>query len=245
MGCCTSSFSLPADAPEEERLFLQREYELGYSAHSSIEVVGVISANRAEDKVSISQFNEIAKNLALNCKDLDTLGTPINALYYKMMERGKYDAVKLSVMGALLGKGQHKGPQFLASISVKGAQVVTLAEIQSLFDAMLFISCEALPVLASCSINEEPAPGQAYDRSFIQEFAASLRPGCPKLCERLTNSLLRGRKELPVREFLAAFEANETLLGLVSPYAVRKAVRMEMSGLRKTASRSLSSGFKK
>ena len=103
MGCCSDHPSVRPNVPEEELLITHKEQELGYRSIPASRVLAAIKSNSERAKVSIEKFNTIAVDLALNTKDIDSLDVPLGMFYQKLKEKGKYDLLKLGVLGVLLG----------------------------------------------------------------------------------------------------------------------------------------------
>jgi len=227
MGCCNARPALPPDAPEEERTIAAKEAELGYSKNPAPQVFTTIKKNSDAGKISPSKFNTIALELALNTTDYDSPDTPMCTFYTKLKEKGKYDLVKLGVLGVLLGRGAGKAALYFDCVAKEDGSPLESAEVRALFDALFFVSAEALPVLVKVEDGETATPGLSMVASKVTDYVNSLKAGKDNLAERYTNAVMKGRGKVTAQDFVAAFEGDENLSALTTPFGVRSALKKE------------------
>lgn len=227
MGCCNPRPALPPDAPPEERIFGDKEAELGYNKHQAQQVLAVIKANTDGEKVLHSKFNTITVELKLNTTDIDSPGMPMATFYQKFKkEGGKYDALKLAVLGVLLSRGASKAALYFDAIGKEGA--IESADVRLFFDTLFFVSAEALPLLAAQSDEgDTPASSASMPAAKVTELVNSFKSGKDGLAERYTNLVMKGKGKVTSQDFVTAFEGDENLRVLTTPFAVRTALKNE------------------
>ena len=226
MGCCSARPALPPDAPEEERTFAAKEMELGYSKNPATLVLASIKKNSDAGKISPSKFNTIALELGLNTTDYDSPDTPMCTFYGKFKEKSKYDFVKLGVLGVLLGRGVGKAALFFSCVAKEDGSPLESAEVRAFFEALFFVSAEALPLLAKVGDDETPTPG-SMPASTLTAYISTLKSGKDNLAERYTNAVMKGRGKVTLQDFVTTFEGDENLSALTTPYGVRTALKKE------------------
>lgn len=232
MGCCNSRPSLPPDAPEEERTFAAKETDLGYSKNPSSLNLAAIKKNSDGTKIPINKFNTIALDLGLNTTDFDSPDMPMGMFYQKLKEKGKFDLLKLSIVGVLLGRGSEKAGLFFDCVANESRAPLESAEVRSFFDALFYVSAEALPVLVQVTEGETPATDLTLTPTKLTDYIANLKPGKDSLAERYTNLVMKGRGRVTQQDFVGAFESDENLSALVTPFAVRAALKKEASSMQ-------------
>ena len=226
MGCCSSSLSIPSRASEEERLFVKREQQLGFSVHSPLQVLQVFKRHQTQsDYISIAEFNAIARDLKLDVRELDLCGSPTNRLYGQLGQKGMYDSLRLRTLAALLSQGRDKAEAYFACIAHTG--VVSAAQVKSFFTAMVYVSGEVLPLLTASESAEEAFEGNSYEHEFVQSCVQRLQMGRDTLVERWTNLVIEGNSQITAEHFKASFRREEELSALRSPYKVRKALKKQ------------------
>lgn len=225
MGCCNSPPSLPPDAPKEERAFAAREAELGYSKNSASHNLAVIQKN--SDGTKILKFDIIAQELGLKIAEFDNPEVAMGKFYQKLKEKGKYDQLKLSLMGVLLGRGPLKPALLFACIAHDSQSPLESVEIRAFFNALFYISADALPVLTLAQEKEPETPKQPSAPCKLTEYVTLLKSGKDSLAERCTNLVMKGRGKVTMQDFVEAFEGEERLRELVTPFAVRLALKRE------------------
>lgn len=230
MGCCDSRPSLPPDAPEEERTFAARESVLGYSKNPASLNLTTIKKNSDGAKIPINKFNTIALDLGLNTTDFDSPDMPMGMFYQKLKEKGKFDLLKLSVVGVLLGRGTDKAGLFFDCIANDSRTPLESSEVRSFFSALFYISSEALPVLTEVTEGATSTPGLSL--TSLTDYIASMKPGKDSLEERYTNLVMKGRGRVTQEDFVGAFESDENLRTLVTPFAVRSALKKESNAMQ-------------
>jgi hypothetical protein len=217
--------SIPSRASEEERLFVKREQQLGFSVHSPLQVLQVFERHQIQsDHISIAEFNAIARDLKLDVRELDLCGSPINRLYGQLGEKGMYDSLRLRTLAVLLSPGRDKAEAFFGCIAQTG--VVSTAQVKSFFTAMVYVSGEVLPLLTASS-DEEAIEGNSYEHEFVQSCVQRLQMGRDTLVERWTNLVTGGSSQITAEHFKASFRREEELSALRSPYKVRKALKKQ------------------
>lgn len=217
---------MPSRASEEERLFVQREQQLGFSVHLSSQVVQTFARHQTQPSlISISEFNAITRDLKLDVRELDLRGSPINRLYGQLSERGVYDSVKLRTLAVLLSKGRDKAEAYFACIAPAGE--VSAVQVKSLFSAMVYLSGELLPLLAASESDEEAIEGKSYEHEFVQSCVERMQLGRDTLIGRWTNLVLGSHSQATTEQFKASFRREDELSALRSPYKVRKALKKQ------------------
>lgn len=252
MGCCNARPALPPDAPEEERAFSAKEAELGYSKNPAAQVLASIKKNSDAGKISPSKFNTIALELGLNTTDYDSPDTPMCTFYGRFKDKSKYDLLKLSVLGVLLGRGASKAALFFECLGKEDGVPLESADVRAFFDTLFFVSAEALPLLAKAEEGAAATPGLTMVADAVGKYVEQLKSGKDGLAERYTNAVMKGRGKVTVQDFVSAFEGDENLSALTTPFGVRTALKKEApkpAGAPKAAiallGKGLLGGFKK
>jgi len=227
MGCCNPRPSLPRDAPEDERAIITKEAELGYDKNAAIRNLEVIKKNSDGTKITLDKFNTIAQELGLNLTDFDSPDMPLSMFYQKLKEKGKYDQLKLGLVGVLLGRGSGKAALLFDCIANDSRASLESAEVRALFDALFHVSADALPVLVKAQEAESETPGQSLASSKFTEYITNLKAGKDSLAERFTNLVMKGRGKVTQQDFVGAFGSDENLKALETPIAVRVALKRE------------------
>ena len=220
MGCCTTSLTF--EIPQEDRLFVQRELELGFSAHTCSRILQVFQKHQKQtDSISIAEFNALARDLKLEVHELDLRGSAVNRLYTQMSQQGVYDPVKLRTLAVLLSKGKDKADAYFSCISSTG--IATATQVRSLFSTLTLISGQLLPLLAASSY-EDSVDDRTYNPDFVQTYIRRLELGQETAVERWTNLVLCGNSEVTGHHFCHIFQSQEELRALHSPFQVRLAL---------------------
>ena len=225
MGCCAPGPALPPDAPEEEKTLSKRESELGYSSHIASKFMEVLLANSEGGRVTANQFTTIASTLNLNITDYDSPDTPMGKFYGRLKEKGKFDAVKLGVVGILLGRGDGKPAQFYDCIARKEERMMGPEDVKLLFEAMTLVSGDVLPMLAKPDDEQAPVAGTTLAPAILTEYVNKIKSGKEVFVEASSNDVMRGRQKVTREDFVGAFQSSEKLAALTTPFAVRKAMK--------------------
>lgn len=228
MGCCAARVALPPDAPEEEKTITLREAELGFSNHPAAKFMAVLLENSEGGRVTVNQFNTIATTLGLNTTDYDSPDTPMGKFYGRLKEKGKFDAVKLGVVGVLLARGEGKARHLFEIVAEKDKSPIDAAKVKSLFEAMAFVCGEVLPMLAKPSEDgSTPASGPVLTLAAATEYMNKLKSGKDTFVERCSNALMRGRGKVTQDDFASTYDGDDNLKVMTTAFQVRLALKKD------------------
>jgi len=217
MGCCSckSDHVTNLEAPEEELEILKKEKTNGLAFVDAHKTVHEIHFNSDSGLISKTDLDVVSEKLGF-VGDTSSSENPFYLLAEKLeVDNGKFDALKLKLLGILLGKGDSYGKsQLLVSvIDEKETGVFTQHQIKHIFNLLMEISVEVIPTPAMNS--ENAMTGR------IAKYLDDLTEFKPQVLDSMARKVTYCKNQVSVENFLDKFKYGEEFSEVLSGVGMR------------------------